>query len=517
MNLRPAATLVMVAIVTGLTCTTQAQTVAFNHGATSIVHDQTIDGVQVTRLPIASPIRTPGPWQFPRPEKGQQTAGDEPPVCDATALAWAGQPLPDGEQGTLNAWAFQTPSTINQNGRIAFVSQVDGADRNQGIFTADDDGLDIVALGCGGRGGTGEHGTCGDASPIGGTFSGFFTDGWAAPVINDHGDVLFVGDVQGGTSPRGLFLYRSADEAIVKVAATDDSSPLGGTITGIGPGSLNNDGSVVFVAQTGGSELGDILLWKNGVVSKYAAMGDAAPGGGTFSMLVTERANYPDGSLVPTGPVPSINDKGQIAFRGYVDGGIANGGLFLSENDVHDWMVKAGDLVPDGDAYADFGAPMLNNAGEIAFYSDIAGHPGAAWVAGSPGKWRRALAWFDEVSGGKIWGLALSRNPMNSLNNNGDLALWAVRLMPDNNELDSVFLSRANGDRELIAGQGQATPIGGIWGSMEWFPVINDAGQVRIGAGTPGLAGKPNTHMRVTLRSRIDDVLFSDGFEGVAP
>jgi hypothetical protein len=39
---------------------------------------------------------------------------------------------------------------------------------------------------------------CGDASPIGGHFGGFFFGTFFTPDINDAGDVLFFCDVNGG-------------------------------------------------------------------------------------------------------------------------------------------------------------------------------------------------------------------------------------------------------------------------------------------------------------------------------
>ena len=63
-------------------------------------------------------------------------------------------------------------------------------------------------------------------------------------------------------------------------------------------------------------------MWDNGVVTKIAAIGDPAPGGGTFSGLGTESFGFQDGTFIPTGPVPDINDSDQIAFRAIVSGGI---------------------------------------------------------------------------------------------------------------------------------------------------------------------------------------------------
>ena len=104
-----------------------------------------------------------------------------------------GQVAPNTNGGTLNPVAFINPTTVNASGRVAFNSQVDGSDRNQGVFVADSDGtITAIAIGCGGLGGSGDTTSmCGDASPIGGHFGGFFFGTVFTPDINDAGDVLF--------------------------------------------------------------------------------------------------------------------------------------------------------------------------------------------------------------------------------------------------------------------------------------------------------------------------------------
>ena len=111
------------------------------------------------------------------------------PCAALAARAWHGELVPGG--GTLNPIAFANPATMGTNGRIAFMANVDGSPRNQGIFVADAAGLHPIAMGCGNGGGSGVHGNCGDPSPIGGTFAGFFGGTFFAPSINASGDVLF--------------------------------------------------------------------------------------------------------------------------------------------------------------------------------------------------------------------------------------------------------------------------------------------------------------------------------------
>src|SRR5262245_39597341 len=183
---------------------------------------------------------------------GTLAAGAAATTCGAAALASHNQAVPGG--GTLNPVAFVNPAIVNNSGRIAFISLVNGSPRNQGVFVADANGLTPIAMGCGGAGGSGMPGAgCGDPTPIGGTFGGFFTGTFFMPALNGAGDVLFLCDVVGGASPRALFLFRAATASIVKVAAVGDPSPLGGTFDAVGPGNLNDAGVVVFLARGAGT------------------------------------------------------------------------------------------------------------------------------------------------------------------------------------------------------------------------------------------------------------------------
>ena len=261
-------------------------------------------------------------------------------ICGVESRAAHGQIAPNTNGGTLNPVAFINPTTVNASGRVAFNSQVNGSDRNQGVFVADSDStISSIAIGCGGLGGSGDTTSmCGDASPIGGHFGGFFFGTVFTPDINDAGDVLFFCDVNGGSSRRALFLYRIASGEIVKVAAVGDPSPIGGTFGAVGPGSLNNNGKVVFLASpVGETANSNLFMWDNGVVTKVAAIGDPAPGGGTFSALGTESFGFQDGTFIPVGPVPDINDSDQIAFRAIVSGGITQRGIVVRTGQADEW------------------------------------------------------------------------------------------------------------------------------------------------------------------------------------
>jgi hypothetical protein len=421
-------------------------------------------------------------------------------ICGVESRAAHGQVAPNTNGGTLNTVAFANPTTVNASGRVAFNSQVDGSDRNQGVFVADSDGtITAIAIGCGGLGGSGDTTSmCGDASPIGGHFGGFFSENTVfTPDINDAGDVLFFCDVNGGDSRRALFLYQAASGQIVKVAAIGDPSPIGGTFGAVGPGSINDNGKVVFLASPVGDTINsNLFMWDNGVVTKVAALGDPAPGGGTFSGLGVESFGFQDGTFIPGGPVPDINDSDQIAFRAIVTGGITGRGIVVRTNQVDEWYVKVPDPTPIGGTYFDMQAASINNAGQIAFFADYRPTPdtfNSGWFAGAPGNWRKVVVFFDTIDGGQCLGLAFSRNPMQTIDAAGNVVFWAN--LDSNGTSDRLVLSLTDGNLLIAARRGDPTPIGGTFGSMDAWPAINgNIGTLNVA--TPGAQnGALSAHM----------------------
>lgn len=426
-----------------------------------------------------------------------------------SSVAFHGQAVPGG--GTLSPSAFFNSATLSSTGTVAFYSQVNGSPRNQGIFTAGPQGLQAVAMGGGPGGGSGQSGGgVGDPTPIGGTFSGFFGGTFFTPAINRRGDVLFLADVENGSASRALFLYRAIPQTIVKVAAIGDPAP-GGSFTAIGPGSMNSFGTVAFLARTGGGTNSNAYLWKNGVVTKIAAIGDPAPLGGTFTLIGTESLGFTDGTQIPGGPLPDVNDAEKITFRAIASGGPVSRGIIVSQSGVHQWAVKAGDAAPQGGTFFDMQAAMINEAGEIAFFADIMTGPGqfnSGWYAGLPGQLRRALAFFDPLDDAAIcFGLAFSRNPLTPLDEQGNLVVWTDAQLPGGAMEERLIVCSRDGNVTTAARKGEATPLGGTLGALDAWPSMNDQAKLEVGAGTPGASA-------LNARFVVSDVLtwFDVGF-----
>jgi hypothetical protein len=386
-------------------------------------------------------------------------------VCASQRLAWHGQSVPGG--GKLPPGMSASAATIGRVDRIAFVSTVQFDPRNSGLFTADEQGVHPVAVGSGFPGAPGQP--IGDPSPIGGTFGGIFGH---EPAFNASGDLLFVSDVLGGSALRGLFLYRAGTQTIVKVAAVGDPSPAGGIIERVGPGSLNDRGVVVFAATGPALEDEQILRWENGVLSKVAAAGDPAPGGGTYKNVLGTFVGLLDGTKIPIGPIPDINNHGDVCFRAFTGSTV---GLVVVSGGVAKWYVRNGDPTPFGGTFNQFIAANLNDQGMVAFLGSFSGTNG--WFAGLPGSLRGVVRFGTGVDGGQVVALAGSRNPNSPLSNAGDVVVWARVRYPNSTEREWLLLGRASGVLETVVGEGDPSPLGGTIGNMNRWPSMNHVGQ----------------------------------------
>ena len=139
--------------------------------------------------------------------------------------------------------------------------------------------------------------------------------------INASGQVLFTANTAAG---QGLWVATPGSTPL-KVAQVGDAAPGGGTFSGFGTTpmpSFNNLGQVAFVATTSGGPGGGVYLASPAgggtsyTVEAVALNGGASPAGGTFS-ITTAR------------PDVVINEIGHVAFMADLSGGAANSGMFV--------------------------------------------------------------------------------------------------------------------------------------------------------------------------------------------
>ncbi len=440
------------------------------------------DGVVESR-PALRPIRH---------DTGGGVAGSA--TCPLAMLAGEGQPI---DQGTLDPLAFFNSAAL-AGGRIAFFGTISGAERNQGVFRADASGTAVaIAIGSGNGGGGGNPGNpVGDPTPIGGTFAGFFGGTFFVPAINAAGDVLFLADVTGGTSPRGLFLAHNGG-AIENIAKVGGAAPGGGTFTQVGHGSMNDLGTVVFVAKASVDSGPGIFQWSNGTLTKIAKPGTAAPGGGAYTILVGESLGFVDGTTIPVGPLPDINNSGTICFRTLASGAVSRGIVIRTAAGVSTWAVKANTATPIGGTYLDMQGAAINDAGALEFFADVSlggGQYTGGHFAGLPGSLHATVAFYDPIDGGTVNGLAFSRNPMQAIAADGSAIAWCSVLMPNGLEQDRLIRIAADGTKTTIAAKGDPSANGGTIGTIDAWPSIQSGFGATVSTGTPGSPGGTSAH-----------------------
>jgi len=297
-------------------------------------------------------------------------------------------------------------------------------------------------------------------------------------------------DVNGGSATRGLFLYQAAPQTIVKVAAPGDPSPADGTLAEVGPGTINDAGTVAFLANGLHSADAQILRWQGGVLTKIAEDGDPAPGGDNYAVLCQTSLGFVDGTTIPVGAVPDINGAGKVVFGALTS--VDWGFVLQTPAGAAQWYVRQGEATPIGGVYLDFWGAVLNEADQIAFLCDVdygGGKNGGGWMVGKPGAWRKALAFQDEIEGGRVNVLGVSTGPQSPLADNGELVTWC------NAARECIVLCHADGDTEVLAGAGDATSLGGSIGLLDSWPSMDGVRRVTMSCTTPGaLNGASSAH-----------------------
>ena len=394
--------------------------------------------------------------------------------------------------GALAMSALPHAAACARGGGIAFVSRIAGNARNQAVVVAQGNGLRAIAVGCGGGGGSGVYGACGDPAPGGGTIAGLFEGTAFAPALGERGDVLFLADVHGGPRPRALFCYRADRGALVRIAAVGDAAPSGGAFLGVGPGVHMPGEGVLFVALRIGMTTGELFAWRDGVISPFVRVGDPLPQGGTIAAIATESLQFVDGTSIPIGPLPCVDACGNVAFRVHGAGGAAASGIVVRENGVDAWWLRTGDAVPVGGAFTSFGAPLLARDADgqlqCAVFADHTSPrgPTSGWFVGRPAAWRRAIGFFDAVDGGQCLGLAISRGPMTPFDGR-DLVVWCDLAIQGGQ--DRIVLCHGDGSRSVLARRGEPLPGGGALGELGGWPSLDAAGRCLVSAHVQGSAG----------------------------
>lgn len=250
-------------------------------------------------------------------------------------VALSGGPAPGVSSGTLAG--VESPA-LNDRGDVVFLATVRrGRETLEAIYVRESGGKlrKVVAQG--------------DPAPAGGSFAGF-----GAPVLNNKGVIGFAAVVEGKGVPGGMFL--AAGDQIQMLVGAGDDTPAGGIFFKFSERfSLNDAGMVAFNAVLKDAPAaGGQFVIHAGKVLKVALVGDAAPGGGTFSHF---------------GLWPGLNARGTLAFIASVDGGPSPMAVFVGDAAVVERTTGIGDDLPGGrlQSFGLYPLVAINNAGGVTF------------------------------------------------------------------------------------------------------------------------------------------------------
>jgi hypothetical protein len=414
-------------------------------------------------------------------------------------VALLGDPAPGPEGGTFT-FDFE-PGGLNNKGQVVFTADLDegAAGGGEGVFL-------------GGKGGLSQIIRFGESAPGGGTFGGFGS--FSPDTINDSGDAAFGFGLDPFTSPlganAGVYRYDHGSgkvTAVVVPGVTPVPGAPGQTFAGafFAP-SLNNRGDLAFAAlvpATVGFEAplgqGVYLASPKGTISKIVSPGDTVASIGTF-----DQANQ-----------PSINSKGGVAFAGHlttdpatIPEGSTSGVYIKQAGGPIISIAHHGDSLPiPGGGVLDYAySPVINNRGQVAFVGAVQGTtgpiPGVADVQVvflySGGSLTAVATPGQTMPGGGHFVSTSEIGNQVDLNNAGDVAFNAI--------LDTTT-HVANGDQglyvfshgslRLVARSGTVIPgVGEIdaldstgAGEPRSGDLINDHGEVAFAAGLVGGGG----------------------------
>jgi hypothetical protein len=264
------------------------------------------------------------PPQAPRPQSAAATL---------RLVVASGQAAPNGGSfDRFDVGSQPIVAPVNAAGAVAFYAALARAKASEGMFLATASGIVKVAV-------------VGDAVPGGGTVSEFAKH--PIPALNDAGAIAFGAAIAGARASEGIFLAKQGSLKVVALSGDDAPGIATGTFVEFDTPALNNNNEIVFVASVrrGREALQALYLYSGGKLRKLVGEGDPVPGGGRFEKF----------------GVPTINNKGLVAFPAVLDHAAVPGGIFLTGSQSSHLLVGVGAPGPGGTTLARFSERVAIN------------------------------------------------------------------------------------------------------------------------------------------------------------
>ena len=244
---------------------------------------------------------------------------------------------------------------LNDAGQVQFFSTLIGTSGgvidDEGIFRGTGGPLVQIARG-------------GQAAPDGdGRFAAF-----RFHTLNNSGQAAFVGDLfaNSGGSSENSAIFRVDGGSLVQLAREGQAAPdANGNLRDFGPPSLNDAGQTSFRASLtatsgGASDNSGIFLGNGGPLNQIVRRGQVPPdGNGSFDTFNTTE----------------LNDVGQVAFSASLSGtptAVDDSGIFRGAGGPITQIARGGQVAPHGigNLYQ-FSTRALNSAGMVAVHASL--------------------------------------------------------------------------------------------------------------------------------------------------
>jgi hypothetical protein len=310
----------------------------------------------------------------------------------------------------------------------------------------------------------------GDGAPDGnGTFSELQT-----PVLNDSGQTLVQAALSGssGGASDNAGVYRISDGLVTQIVRKGQAAPDGnGTYSDLIFPVLNGSGQAAWLGELtgtsgGGDDNAGIFRGSGGTVTRIAREGQAAPdGNGTFLNLFGA----------------ALNNLGQVGFYGGLSGVSPGGsefGIFRGSGGALTRIIREGQSAPDGDGtFSAFDGFVMNNAGQAAFWGQLDGSiRDSGYFRGSGGAIARIVREGQAAPDGN--GMFSGFSSACSLNDSGGVAFRAILSGTAGGDADDVgVFSGYGGGLTQIARAGQGAPDGNGVFDVVSDPVLNNSAQ----------------------------------------
>jgi hypothetical protein len=286
--------------------------------------------------------------------------------------------------------------------------------------------------------------------------------------LNDSDNVALNSSLTGGSTSSGWFLG-SGTAAPVTIVLQGDSTPIGGTY---GPMNssvprFSNSGQLVFGADLPGSNINGIFLWN----------------GSTFQGIVNTDADLPSGANTTFRfAVQSASDDEVIFFARKTGGKdtIFTKSLHPGDETIRR-IVGDGDLVAGGSMITAIFRPVINDNEEIVFTSSVLGgsiyHNPVLWIS-QPGENLQNLVMAGDSAPGSAGGTFSGFPSQARINNAGEVAFFGQIAGATANSNNGIFIASLAGGIQKVVRIGDASPAGGTFTSFNQTIWLNESGQV---------------------------------------